>query len=102
MCALIRPHLADRSQFFLVQTLKQAERRVRSLLAHEAQLTAEIGYLQDATMGLINLAQTRVIKAFSIAAVLFLPPSLVAAVYGMNFRAMPELAWAYGYPSRWR
>ena len=55
-------------------------------------------YLHDATLGLINLDQNRIIKVFSIAAVLFLPPTLVGTVYGMNFEAMPELKWASGYP----
>lgn len=78
--------------------LKQVERDVRSLSAHEAQLSLEIAYLHDASLGLINLDQTRIIKAFSIAAVLFLPPTLVGTVYGMNFKSMPELEWTYGYP----
>lgn len=79
--------------------LKQLERDLRSLTAYEGQLTAEIVYLQDATLGLINLAQNRVIKVFSIAAVLFLPPTLVGTIYGMNFTRMPELDWAFGYPA---
>ncbi|WP_372423090.1 magnesium transporter CorA family protein [Salinarimonas chemoclinalis] len=79
--------------------LKQLERDLRSLSAYEGQLTAEIVYLQEATLGLINLAQNRVIKVFSIAAVLFLPPTLVGTIYGMNFARMPELDWAFGYPA---
>ncbi|WP_029031089.1 magnesium transporter CorA family protein [Salinarimonas rosea] len=79
--------------------LKQLERDLRSLSAYEGQLTAEIVYLQEATLGLINLAQNRVIKVFSIAAVLFLPPTLVGTIYGMNFAHMPELDWAFGYPA---
>jgi magnesium transporter len=54
-------------------------------------------YLHDATLGLINLDQNRIIKVFSIAAVLFLPPTLVGTIYGMNFEFMPELHWEYGY-----
>lgn len=78
--------------------LKQIDRDLRSLTAYEGQLSSEIVYLHDATLGLINLDQNRVIKVFSIAAVLFLPPTLVGTVYGMNFEAMPELKWAFGYP----
>ena len=52
----------------------------------------------DATMGFINREQDKIIKIFSIAAVVFLPPTLVASIYGMNFRVMPELGWAGGYP----
>ncbi len=78
--------------------LKQLDRDLRSLSAYEGQLSSEIGYLHDATLGLINLDQNRIIKVFSIAAVLFLPPTLVGTIYGMNFEAMPELKWRLGYP----
>jgi magnesium transporter len=78
--------------------LKQIDRDLRSLTAYEGQLSSEIVYLHDATLGLINLDQNRIIKVFSIAAVLFLPPTLVGTIYGMNFEAMPELRWTYGYP----
>ena len=74
--------------------LKQVERDLRSLSAYEAQLSSEIVYLHEATLGLINLDQNRIIKVFSIAAVLFLPPTLVGTIYGMNFQDMPELNWA--------
>jgi magnesium transporter len=49
-------------------------------------------------VGLVSIEQNKTIKIFSLAAVVFLPPTLVASIYGMNFRAMPELAWTYGYP----
>ena len=49
-------------------------------------------------MGFINLEQNKIIKIFSVAATLFMPPTLIASSYGMNFRLMPELDWAYGYP----
>jgi magnesium transporter len=78
--------------------LKQIERDVRSLFDYEQRLSAEVGYLHEATLGLINLEQNRIIKVFSIAAVLFLPPTVVGTVYGMNFDYMPELNWLLGYP----
>ena len=78
--------------------LKMIERDLRSLSAYEGQLSSEIVYLHEATLGLINLAQNRIIKVFSIAAVLFLPPTVVGTIYGMNFEGMPELKWAFGYP----
>jgi len=78
--------------------VKQLERDLRSLAAYDAQLSSEIGYLHEATLGLINLDQNRIIKVFSIAAVLFLPPTLVGTIYGMNFEVMPELKWTGGYP----
>jgi magnesium transporter len=78
--------------------LKQIERDLRSLASYEAQLSSGINYLHEASLGLINLEQNRIIKAFTIAAVLFLPPTVVGAIYGMNFKHMPELDWTYGYP----
>ncbi len=52
----------------------------------------------DATLGMINSEQNGIIKIFSVAAVVFLPPTLIASVYGMNFDVMPELHWLVGYP----
>ncbi len=78
--------------------LKQIDRDLRSLSVYEGQLSSEITFLHEATLGLINLEQNRIIKVFSIAAVLFLPPTLVGTIYGMNFEFMPELQWLFGYP----
>ena len=52
----------------------------------------------DSTQGFINIQQAQIIKIFSIAAVVFLPPTLIASIYGMNFKYMPELDWSFGYP----
>ena len=54
--------------------------------------------LLDATLGLVNLEQNNIIKLFSVMAVVFMPPTLIASIYGMNFKAMPELDWGFGYP----
>jgi len=78
--------------------MKSVERDVRSLSEYLTKMSGEITFLLDATLGLINIEQNSIIKVFSIAAVLFLPPTLVGTVYGMNFQRMPELAWAAGYP----
>lgn len=78
--------------------LKALERDVRSLGEHQARLLGDIAFLLDATLGLINIEQNSIIKVFSIAAVLFLPPTLVGTVYGMNFEHIPELGWLLGYP----
>lgn len=78
--------------------LKALERDVRSLGEHQARLLGDIAFLLDATLGLINIEQNAIIKVFSIAAVLFLPPTLVGTVYGMNFERMPELSRSFGYP----
>ncbi len=77
---------------------KTVERDVRSLDEYLAKMSTEINFLLDATLGLINIEQNSIIKVFSIAAVLFLPPTLVGTVYGMNFKDMPELDWSIGYP----
>ena len=54
-------------------------------------------YLQDTFLGLVNLQQNKIIKIFTVVSVIFLPPTLIASMYGMNFKIMPELEWEYGY-----
>jgi magnesium transporter len=78
--------------------IKTLHRDVVALSDQSAFLSQKINFLLDATLGLINLEQTQIIKIFSVAATVFLPPTLVASIYGMNFDYMPELRWAYGYP----
>ncbi len=78
--------------------IKGALRDIESLTSHSGFVFEKVKFLMDATMGFINLEQNKIIKIFSIAAVVFLPPTLVASIYGMNFRVLPELAWPFGYP----
>ena len=78
--------------------IKGALRDIESLTSHSGFVFEKVKFLMDATMGFINLEQNKIIKIFSIAAVVFLPPTLVASIYGMNFRVLPELAWPLGYP----
>ena len=78
--------------------IRVLQRDISSLSDHASFMSNKINFLLDATLGLINLEQNQIIKIFSIAAVVFLPPTLVASVYGMNFHEIPELQWAYGYP----
>ncbi len=66
---------------------------------HAGFISGNNSFLLDATLGLINVEQNAIIKIFSIASVVFLPPTLVASLYGMNFKLMPELDWTYGYPA---
>lgn len=73
-------------------------RDLQSLEDHATFLSSKIQFLLDAVLGLVSLEQNKIIKIFSIAAVVFLPPTLVASLYGMNFQHMPELEWQYGYP----
>ena len=82
----------------IAATAKMLQRDVGSLSEHTTALNQKITFLLDATLGLINLEQNQIIKMFSVAAVVFLPPTLVASIYGMNFEHMPELKWLLGYP----
>jgi magnesium transporter len=78
--------------------IRTAARDVTSLTDHATFLSGKIVFLLDATLGMINIQQNDIIKIFSVAAVVFLPPTLIASIYGMNFRHMPELDWWFGYP----
>ena len=81
-----------------VSHLKTVARDVSSLSDMAAFMSSNITFLLDAALGLINIQQNGIIKIFSVAAVIFLPPTLVGTVYGMNFDHMPELHWVFGYP----
>ncbi len=88
-----------------VDLKKEGKARVKTLMQdansideHARFLSAKASFLLDATLGMINIEQNNIIKIFSVAAVAFLPPTLIASIYGMNFRFMPELEWAHGYP----
>jgi len=80
------------------QRVKLIQRDAAALGEHAIFLSGKINFLLDATLGLINLEQNQIIKIFSVAAVVFLPPTLVASIYGMNYDFMPELHWSFGYP----
>jgi magnesium transporter len=71
---------------------------IQALTDQTAFLSQKITFLLDATLGLVNIEQNNIIKIFTIAAGVFLPPTLIASVYGMNFVHMPELRWPLGYP----
>jgi magnesium transporter len=77
--------------------LKALARDMESLAEHASFETGKVNFLLNATLGMINIEQNRIIKLFSVAAVVFLPPTLVASIYGMNFQSMPELKWSFGY-----
>ncbi len=80
------------------QHIKAALRDINSFLDHTRFLSGRISFLLDATLGMINTDQNKIIKLFSVMAVILLPPTLVASIYGMNFKFMPELGLSYGYP----
>ncbi|MBS1816097.1 MAG: magnesium transporter CorA family protein [Acidobacteria bacterium] len=78
--------------------MKTLQRDVQSLMDHAGFLTAQIQFLLDSNLGLISIQQNAIMKALSVATIFFLPPTLIAGIYGMNFQHMPELAWIHGYP----
>ena len=80
------------------QRLRTEEKDVQSLSDHIHYLTSRINFMLDATLGMVTIEQNQIIKLFSVAAVMLMPPTLIASIYGMNFRNMPELAWEWGYP----
>ena len=77
---------------------RQILRDIESIDGHTAFIFNKINFLMDATVGFININQNKVVKIFSVASVALLPPTLIASIYGMNFRFMPEVEWEYGYP----
>ena len=78
--------------------LKGIRADIASLTDYEAHLSGKLQFLLDATLGFINIEQNEIVKTLTIASVVGIPPVLVAGIYGMNFRVMPELRWALGYP----
>ncbi len=97
----------DRLSTFLNDQLKEdtdkkmlvrIQKDIRSLTNYLSFLFSKIEFLLEASLGFINIEQNRIIKFFSIAAVIFLPPMVIASIYGMNFKSIPELHWVFGYP----
>ena len=92
---MMRSKMLNGEQF---EDARQILRDIDSLDSHTAFLFDKINFLMDATVGFININQNKIIKIFSVASVALLPPTLIASIYGMNFKAMPELDWSLGYP----
>ena len=80
------------------EQLKTMQRDVASLTDHASYLSSKITFVLDAMLGVVNLEQNNIIKLFSVMAVVLMPPTLIASIYGMNFKMMPELEWVHGYP----
>jgi magnesium transporter len=78
--------------------IKDLQRDIISLMGYVERMSEKLQLMLDATLGMINIQQNNIIKIFSVIAVVFLPPTLVASIYGMNFHMMPELDWSFGYP----
>jgi magnesium transporter len=92
---MMRSRMLNAEQF---EEARQILRDIDSLDSHTAFLFDKINFLLDATVGFVNINQNKIIKIFSVASVGLLPPTLIASIYGMNFKAMPELDWSFGYP----
>ena len=92
---MMRSRMLNAEQF---EEARQILRDIDRLDSHTAFLFDKINFLMDATVGFININQNKIIKIFSVASVALLPPTLIASIYGMNFKFMPELDWAAGYP----
>jgi magnesium transporter len=92
---MMRSRMLNAEQF---EEARQILRDIDSLDSHTAFLFDKINFLMAATVGFININQNKIIKIFSVASVALLPPTLIASLYGMNFRHMPELDWSFGYP----
>lgn len=91
---MMRSKMLNAEQF---EDARQILRDIESLDSHTQFLFDKINFLMDALVGFLNINQNKIIKIFSVASVALLPPTLIASVYGMNFRVMPELEWEYGY-----
>lgn len=86
--------LDDRQERSIDEVLNDIE----SILPHTQFLANKINFQLEASMGYTNHKQNKIIKIFSVAAVVFMPPTWIASLYGMNFKYMPELEWEFGYP----
>jgi len=93
--ALMRARVLSGEQF---EVARQIMRDIDSLDGHTGFLFDKLNFLMDAVVGFININQNKIIRIFSVASVALLPPTLIASLYGMNFRFMPELNWKLGYP----
>ncbi len=92
---MMRSKMLNAEQF---EDARQILRDIESLDSHTAFLFDKINFLMDATVGFINITQNNIIKLFSVVSVALMPPTLIASIYGMNFKDMPELGWDFGYP----
>lgn len=98
LSSLIRSkRMPERAEGRISLMAKDAE----SLINHGDISFSRLDYLQDTAMGLINIEQNEIVKILSVAAVIFMPPTLIASIYGMNFKLMPELDWVWTMQNGW-
>ncbi|TGD95886.1 magnesium/cobalt transporter CorA [Methylobacterium nonmethylotrophicum] len=98
LLSLSASYRASKAPREIREEVRSTLRDLQSLEEHATFLSGKIQFLLDATLGLVNLEQNNIIKLFSVMAVVFMPPTLIASMYGMNFKVMPELEWGFGYP----
>ena len=82
----------------LLPKLTMVIKDINSLFEYTRFGFDRLDYLQDTFLGLVNIQQNRIVKIFTVVSVIFMPPTLIASIYGMNFKHMPEFEWKYGYP----
>ena len=102
--ARIAPYAATATSWFpkaARHRLESVQKDVSSLNEYSTHLTDKVQFLQDSTLGLINIAQNALIKVLTIVSIAGIPPTLIAGIYGMNFHDIPELNWTYGYGYAW-
>ena len=99
LLSFLQPTLgADKGADALRRAVKTCQRDVRTIAEQASFLSQKTALLLDATLGMIDIEQNDIAKIFSIVATVFLPPTLIASVFGMNFEVMPILEWRWGYP----
>ena len=98
MVSFFGQHLLEAPCHDVQKRIETIRKDTIALRDHSIYLANKTTFLLDATLGMINIQQNAIIKIFSVAAVAFLPPTLIASIYGMNFHHMPELSWPFGYP----
>lgn len=94
MSAILKSEFFPKTSYELIRIMIKD---ISSLIDHNSFSFERLEYLQDTFLGLIDIEQNKIIKIFTVATVLFMPPTLIASIYGMNFKFMPELYLKYGY-----
>lgn len=101
----IIPYVSQMAQSWLPDglqpRLETLDRDITSLRAHNEHLESKAQFLLDATLGFINIEQSNIFRILTVVSIVGIPPTLMAGIYGMNFKNMPELSWAWGYEFGW-
>ncbi len=102
--ARIAPYVEATAEWLpksVVLRLQSVQKDISSLNEFSTHLTDKVQFLLDATLGLISISQNSLIKVLTVVSIIGIPPTLIAGIYGMNFKFIPELSWTYGYPYAW-